>query len=286
MQVVKKGTKLATHIVLILGSLIMIYPFVFSFLGMFLDVEEFYGTGFLPVPSSLKYVWGNLVVFFRRPEFYGAILITFGRMVWYGAVIGFTSVLGGYVFAKINFAGKKFAWIFLMSSMMVPGVALLIPQYLMFSKMGLNGNIIILFITGCFSAYNIFLLQQSFTSLGEEYREAAEIDGANFFYIVFGVYMPMVKPVLAVIMIQLFIGQWNDYLFPSIFLNSRPEYWPIGVVSVKIQSDYLLGSLGGGLYNYPIVLATAIIMMIPPVAVYVVFQKYFVSGLTMGGVKD
>lgn len=286
MQVVKKGTKLATHIVLILGSLVMIYPFVFSFLGMFLGVEEFYGTGFLPVPTSLSYVWDNLVVFFRRSEFYGAMLITLGRMVWYGLVIGFTSVLGGYVFAKINFAGKRFAWIFLMSSMMVPGVALLIPQYLMFARWGLNGHLIILFITGCFSAYNIFLLQQSFISLGEEYREAAEIDGANFFYIVFGVYMPMVKPVLAVIMIQLFIGQWNDYLFPSIFLNSKPEYWPIGVVSVRIQSDYLLGSLGGGLYNYPIVLATAIIMMIPPVTVYVVFQKYFVSGLTMGGVKD
>lgn len=286
MQVVKKGAKLATHIVLLLGSLVMIYPFVFSFLGMFLQVEEFYGTGFLPIPTSLAYVWNNLVVFFRRAEFYSAILITLGRMLWYGVVIGFTSVLGGYVFAKINFAGKKFAWMFLMSSMMVPGVALLIPQYLMFAKMGLNGNLIILFITGCFSAYNIFLLQQSFTSLGEEYREAAEIDGANFFYIVFCVYMPMVKPVLAVIMIQLFIGQWNDYLFPSIFLNNRPEYWPIGVVSVKIQSDYLLGAAGGGLYNYPIVLATAIIMMIPPVVVYIVFQKYFVSGLTMGGVKD
>ena len=286
MQVVRKGTKLATHIVLALGSLIMIYPFVFAVLGMFLSVEEFYSVGFLPVPTSLAYVWDNIVVFFRRPEFYSAILITVLRIIWYVAIVGFTSVLGGYIFAKFEFKGKRAAWLFLMSSMMVPGVALLIPQYLMFSQMNLNGNVIILFITGCFSAYNIFLLQQSFTSLGEEYREAAELDGANFFYIVFRVYMPMVKPVLAVIIIQLFIGQWNDYLFPSIFLNNKPEYWPIGLVSVKIQSDYLYPSSGGGLYNYPVVLSTAIIMMLPPAIVYIVFQKYFVSGLTMGGVKD
>lgn len=286
MQVIKKRTKVATHIVLALGSIVMLYPLVYAFLGMFLSIDEFYGSGILPIPTSLKYVWGNIGVFFKRPEFLNGILITIPRIVWYVIVVGFTSILGGYVFAKINFVGKKFVWMYLMSSMMIPGTALLIPQYLMFAKMGLTGNVIILFITGCFSAYNIFLLQQSFTALGDEYKEAAEMDGANFVYIVFAVYMPMVKPVLAVIIIQLFIGQWNDYLFPAMFLNNVPSAWPIGLAAVKIQGDYLGTTSNGGLFNYPVVLASAIVMMIPPSLIYILFQKYFVSGLTMGGVKD
>ena len=286
MQVVKKRTKILTHAVLLFGALIMIYPLLFAFLGMFLSPEEFYGTGFLPLPASLDYVLDNLLAFFGYEQFWSAIGITLLRVAWYGVIVGGTSVLGGYVFAKIDFKGKRIAFLYLMSSMMVPGVALLIPQYLMFSQMGLLNNIFILFITGCFSAYNIFLLMQCFSSVGNEFREAAELDGANFFYIVFLVYMPMVKPVLAVIFIQLFIGQWNDYLFPSIFVNNHPEFWPIGYAAVRLQNDMLYSTTAGGLYNYPIVLSTAILMMIPPSVVYIAFQKYFVSGLTMGGVKD
>ena len=116
-----------------------------------------------------------------------------------------------------------------------------------------------------------------------------EIDGAGFFRIIFEIYLPMLKPVLAVIIIQLFIGQWNDYLFPMLFLSGSPDKWPIGVLSVSIQSEYLYtaGAGGsGGLMNYPLVMVMAVVMMIPPVAVYIAFQRYFVEGLNVGGVKS
>lgn len=285
MKVVKKSTVVLMHTVLILGSIVMLYPFLFAFLGMFVSVEGFYEVSVLPIPESAKYMIENFQKIFARKEIYRSVIVTLVRFVWYTALLSLTSVLGGYVFAKVNFGGKKIAFYLLMSSMMIPGVAMLTPQYLMFSKMSLTGKPAILFITGCFSAYNIFLVRQTLTGLGDEYKEAAEIDGAGFLRIVFGIYMPMLKPVLAVIIIQTFIGQWNDYIFPTIFLSGVQEWHPIGVLSVNIQSDYINQSFGG-LINYPIAMAMSVFMMVPPVIVYIIFQKNFVEGLTAGGVKN
>ncbi len=303
MIVVKKRTIVLSHVVLGLGSIVMLYPFVFALLGCFVSIEGFYEVGFLPIPESFGYFVENVSKLFRRTEIWSSILLTLIRFVWYAVFVGGTSVLGGYVFAKVNFKFKKAAFYLLMTSMMVPGVALLVPQYLMFMRFPLVGgnNILgkggigfrdsyaILFITGLFSAYNIFLVRQSLVGLGDEYKEAAEIDGAGFFRIIFEIYLPMLKPVLAVIIIQLFIGQWNDYLFPMLFLSGSPDKWPIGVLSVSIQSEYLYtaGAGGsGGLMNYPLVMVMAVVMMIPPVAVYIAFQRYFVEGLNVGGVKS
>ena len=286
MKVVGKGTKTLYHVLLISGSVIMLYPFAFAFLGMFMSQAGFYEVSFLPIPEGFGYCVENITKILRRTEIYPSIALTLARFVWYAFILGFTSVLGGYVFAKVNFAGKNIAFYVLMSSMMIPGVALLTPQYLMFRKWALVDNPLVLFITGCFSAYNIFLVRQTIAGLGDEYKEAAEIDGAGFLTIVFRIYFPMLKPVLAVILIQTFIGQWNDYLFPDIFMAGNTKWLPIGVLSVRIQSDYMYQVSGGGLVNYPLAMVMSVFMMIPPVIVYIIFQKNFVEGLTAGGVKN
>ncbi len=286
MKVVGKGTKTLYHVLLISGSVIMLYPFAFAFLGMFMSQAGFYEVSFLPIPEGFGYCVENITKILRRTEIYPSIALTLARFVWYAFILGFTSVLGGYVFAKVNFAGKNIVFYVLMSSMMIPGVALLTPQYLMFRKWALVDNPLVLFITGCFSAYNIFLVRQTIAGLGDEYKEAAEIDGAGFLTIVFRIYFPMLKPVLAVILIQTFIGQWNDYLFPDIFMAGNTKWLPIGVLSVRIQSDYMYQVSGGGLVNYPLAMVMSVFMMIPPVIVYIIFQKNFVEGLTAGGVKN
>ena len=299
MQVVKKSDKIVSHVVLGLGSVIMLYPFVFVLLGTFASIEGFYEVKFLPIPKSISYLFENIAKIMKREEVGPSILLTLGRFLWYAFFVTGSSILGGYVFSKVNFRFKKAAFYILMSSMMIPGVALLIPQYMLLTGFPLVGgnnilgkggtgfrdNEAVLFVTGLFSAYNIFLVKQSLEGIGNEFKEAAEIDGAGFLRIVFMFYMPMLKPVIAVMIIQLFIGQWNDYLFPLLFTNSGDIVKPIGLVSVRIQSDYLYQSSGGGLMNYPLVMAMALLMMIPPVAVYVAFQRYFVEGLTVGGVK-
>ena len=300
MKVVKKSSIVFTHIFLCLGVVLMLYPFVFAFLGMFKTIEGFYEVEILPVPDGIGYGISNLRIIFRRAEIYRSILITLGRFVWYAAISGLTSVLGGYAFAKVNFKFKKAAFYIIMSTMMIPGIALLIPQYLELMRfplvggnditgyggVGFRDNMAVLFITGWISAYNIFLVQQSLRQIGDDYREAAEIDGAGFFRVIFSIYMPMLKPIVALMILQTFIGQWNDYLFPVLFLPSARSLWPIGVLSVKIQSDYLYTAGTGGLMNYPMVMAMGVFMMIPPIAVYISCQKYFIQGITVGGVKS
>lgn len=300
MKVVKKRSIVLSHVFLMIGALIMLYPLVFALLGMFVSAESFYEVGFLPKPEGFGYFWDNLLLLLRRDEIWPAMFITLGRFAWYVFILSVTSVFGGYAFAKINFKFKELAFYVLMSSMMIPGAALLVPQYLMFSRFplvggnniwgvggsGFNGNVIVLFITGCFSAYNIFLVRQALAGIGNEYKEAAEIDGAGFFSVVLSIYLPMLKPVLAVIAIQTFIGQWNDYTFPMLYLSGSPEALPIGVVAVRIQNDYLKTAGANGLMNYPMVMFMGVFMMIPPVVVFMIFQKSFVEGMTVGGVKS
>ena len=300
MKVVKKSSIICTHIFLCLGVILMLYPFVFAFLGMFKTIERFYEVGILPVPDGIGYGISNLRIIFRRSEIYRSILITLGRFAWYAAISVLISVLGGYAFAKVNFRFKKVAFYIIMSTMMIPGIALLIPQYLELMRfplvggnditghggVGFRDHMAVLFITGWISAYNIFLVQQSLRQIGDDYREAAEIDGAGFFRVIFSIYMPMLKPIVALMVLQTFIGQWNDYLFPVLFLPSARSLWPIGVLSVKIQSDYLYTAGTGGLMNYPMVMAMGVFMMIPPIAVYITCQRYFIQGITLGGVKS
>lgn len=300
MKVVKKSSIICTHIFLCLGVILMLYPFVFAFLGMFKTIERFYEVGILPVPDGIGYGISNLRIIFRRSEIYRSILITLGRFAWYAAISVLISVLGGYAFAKVNFRFKKVAFYIIMSTMMIPGIALLIPQYLELMRfplvggnditghggVGFRDNMAVLFITGWISAYNIFLVQQSLRQIGDDYREAAEIDGAGFFRVIFSIYMPMLKPIVALMVLQTFIGQWNDYLFPVLFLPSARSLWPIGVLSVKIQSDYLYTAGTGGLMNYPMVMAMGVFMMISPIAVYITCQRYFIQGITLGGVKS
>lgn len=195
MKVVRKSTIILSHIFLCLGAILMLYPFVFALLGMFKTIEGFYEVNFLPVPDGFRYGFENLGIIFRRTEIYSSILLTLGRFVWYGFILVVTSVLGGYAFAKVNFKFKKVAFYVIMSTMMIPGIALLIPQYLELMRFPLVGgndilghggtgfrdNMAVLFITGWFSAYNIFLVRQSLQQIGNDYREAAEIDGAGIF---------------------------------------------------------------------------------------------------------
>ncbi len=302
MSVTRKSSKIMMYATALLGSCVMLYPFAFAFLGTFLSITEFYSVGFLPIPTGLNNFWSNITLLFKQSLFIHSLKITALRLGWYTFIIGITAVLCGYVFAKLDFKGKRIAFYLLMSSMMIPGVALLVPQYIMLRNFPLVGgndiygnggagfvnNVSVLFVTGCFSAYNIFLLRQGFTSIGNEYKEAAEVDGAGFLTVVFRVYLPMVMPMLAVILITLFIGQWNDYFFPLIYVNGNQDAWPVGFAVFRISEQYLYpsGVSGAGLVNYPMVMAIAVVTMIPPIAVFAAFQKYFVAGMTMGGVKS
>ncbi len=294
-----RAGRAAVLAVLVVGAVVMMYPLVFALFGSVVSMDDFYGTAFLPLPKGDGITFSNFAKVFAGGWFLRPFLVTAARFVWYSGFLFFTSLLGGYVFSLIRFRGQAVAFIILMSSMMIPAVSLMMPQYVMFAKFPLVGgndifgrggsgfidNPAVLFITGLFSAYNIFLVRQTFLSVGTEYKEAAEVDGAGFFRVVFGIYTPMVRPILAVIFLNVFIGMWNDYLFPLMFIGGNTDWQPMGLAIVRLIDAYLKPNGIMGRSDYPAVFGISVMMMLPAVLVFVFAQRHFIAGLTMGGVK-
>jgi multiple sugar transport system permease protein len=292
--------KILTYIVLISGSFVMMYPLIYGFLGSFVTTEEYYNSGILPFPKSFSWDrFDTFILFFKSSRIINSLGITVARIIWHAVISVFVAILGGYAFSKIKFKGREKVFFAFMSSMMIPGVAMMIPTYIMMARFPLvGGNGIdgqggsgflntpeVLFIMGLVSVYNIFLVRQTLFSIGDEYKEAAAIDGAGIFTIIFRIYMLMIKPVLVVIVINCFIGTWNDYMTPFIYVPGNAKAWPIGLAAVRLANDYLYGGNPSGLPNYPAVFAISIMTMIPPIAMFLVFQKQFVKGMAAGGIK-
>ena len=295
-----KGSIVFAYIVLILGGFIMIYPFLFQMFGALTTVSEYNNVLVLPIPGDLSpWRFESMFVFWMNERIWYSIGLTLVKVVWYTVTTTFTSVLGGYIFQKMQFWGKRFMFMFFMSSMMIPGVATLVPTYLMMAKFPLVGgnniigmgghgfidNIATLFVFGLVGIGNIFFIMQALKGIGDDYREAAEIDGASFLRVVFLVYFPMIRPIIAVNIINLFIGTWNDYSTTLFYLSGNEKAWTIGYTITEELNR--LGIQGNErIPDYPSIFGMSFTYILPPIIVYVALQNQFVEGLTMGTIKS
>lgn len=291
--------KVLLYTVLTVSSLIMIYPLLFGIMGSLVTDAEFYNAGLLPLPEKFgRLQWANFAEIFKDERTWPAIWLTLVKYAFYAVVNLLTSVSLGYVFAKMQFKGKNIAFIYLLISMMIPGIALLVPNFVWYAHFPLMGgnnilgqggsglidNEAIIFVLAWVSPYNIFLCRQALSGVPNDYKDAAKIDGMNLFSIIFFVYMPLIKSVVALMLFNQFCSIWNDYTFSLIFLPTRSDLYTIGAQSVQIAS-YFSTSGGSGITQYPKVFAIGIVTMIPPVVAYVFMQNYLVEGLTAGGIK-
>ena len=233
---------------------------------------------------------------FEFEGFVDSLLFTVVRTLYYCIIIIFTSMLLGYIFAKVDFIGKKIVFIYFMISMMVPAVATIIPTFVLYARfplvggnniLGLGGrgfinNWSVMFISGLFGIYNIFLVRQNILDIPDDYREAGEIDGANMFRIIFQIYMPMLKPILTVINIGLILGFWNDYFFSKLYAYGD-VIKPIGYYVTEVMASFQ--NVESIYPNYPAVLGVAVVFMLPPILFYLGVQKNFVDGFSIGGIK-
>lgn len=293
-------TKIVSYTILAVGGFIMLYPFIYCFLGSLLTLEEYLNAGLLPLPKDLNIKrFANLLKFFDHEDVWSSIAITLARFGFYSFTNIFFSMIGGYIFAKVKFKGKTFVFYYMMISMMVPGVATMYPGFLMYAKWpliggnnilgqggtGFIGNWSVMFIGGWFGAYNMFLVRQSIYDIGNEIGEAAEIDGASTMRVILGIYLPLLRAVMAVIVIGLFIGMWNDYLFPMTFMlgTNTPHLIPIGYKVFDIISRAEGNS--SQLPNYPAIFGVCFTAMLPTILCFALLQKHFVEGMAMGAVK-
>jgi multiple sugar transport system permease protein len=282
-----------SYVFLIVTSFFMIYPVIFMLLGAFTTPEQFLKSIFLPIPNTLnvdlfQWAWGSGI-----SQSYGVTLLRAGFYILVTLMVG---LIGGYIFSKMNFPGKNRVFLLFLSGMVMPAILMLVPTYLMTAWWpntggnnwlgqgghGLIGDWRVLFFLGWVPPFAIFILKQSFDMLPTEYQDAAVMDGAGFFTIVFRVYGPLLKPPLVALTILVFLGTWNDFLWPSLTISADTDWYPI---ALRMQQVLTMQFTAGGIVNYPAIFVMTFLGTWPPAAVYFLLQRYFVQGLVGSGLK-
>lgn len=270
-----------TYGLLGLGAAIVLVPFwwmVKTSLTAATRLFEF-PPQFFPNPvvwSNYIEAWNALPVSFTRFTA-NTIFITVLAMT---AEI-FTSSLVAYGFARFRFPGRNFLFLLMLSTMMLPGVVTLVPTFIMWRELRLIDTYDPMTLGAWFAwgpAY-VFLLRQFFLSLPREIEEAARLDGANTFQIYWHIMLPLVKPALLAIAVLSFIGNWNNFMGPLIYLNSGEKY-PL-IMALKFFEQSL--SKEAPLFHYMMAMTT--MMSFPLLMLYFYMQRTLIEGITAGAVK-
>jgi multiple sugar transport system permease protein len=189
----------------------------------------------------------------------------------------FTSLLGGYAFSKGDFYGKKALFFIVLSTMMVPLESRLIPMYMMFSSWNMANTFLPLILTMPQLGFSILLVKQYFDNLPNSLREAAWIDGATEHKIFYSIFLPLCGPMVATLVILVFMGSWNDFLWPLVVLTSQKlQTIPIYLSKFSLEDGTAYAGLS---------MALSAASIVPVILVFLVFQKYIIQSVAMSGIK-
>jgi multiple sugar transport system permease protein len=275
------GADIITYILLGLGAAVVLVPFAWM-LGTSLTARDklfVYPPQFVPNPVVWRnYVdaWNALPVSFTR---FTANTIFVTVLAMFAEIL--TCSLVAYGFARFRFPGRNLIFALCLGLMMLPGVVTLVPQFIMWRELKLVDTYDPL-VLGAWFAWGpsyIFLLRQFFMSIPREIEEAARIDGANPFQVYWNVMLPLVKPALLAIAVLSFIGNWNNFLGPLIYLNTGEKY-PM-IMALKFFEQSL--SKEAPLFHYMMAMST--IMSLPLLVLYFLMQRTLIEGITVGAVK-
>lgn len=279
-KVIKKKIKVRRvliYLVLFVGGFLSLVPFYWLIRSAFMNMLEIYTMP--PIWWSKHPTWENFkTVFFADVPFFSYFLNTIKIVipVIVGTVI--SSSMAAYGFARFNFPFREGWFAICISSMMIPGAVTLIPGFLIWKNLGAVNTYWPLIIPSFFGggAFNIFLFRQFFMTIPRELDEAATLDGAGAFRIYWQILLPSLKPVCISVILFTFMGTWNDFFGPMIYLYDMDKY----TVALGLQ---LFNSSYGS--DYGAVMAGALVMTIPTIIIFFIGQKYFVQGIVMSGVK-
>ena len=234
-----------------------------------------------PTLLPTVYAWSNFKELFTNPD------IKFGLQYWNSIVVAIFTVIGtvassslvAYGFARYKAKGKNLLFILLLSTMMLPYPAIMIPQFLLFTKLGLHDSLLPLILPSFFgSAYMVFLLRQFFSSLPNELYAAGRIDGCSEFRLYWNITLPLSGPVIATVAVFSFIWSWNDLLAPVLYLDSQENFTlPIGMASM-LSSKFRIAP-------WNLLMAASLLSVLPIIAMFIMAQRRFVEGIVLTGIK-
>ncbi len=269
------------YLILILLTIFFLGPFVMALFGSFKTTQEVLAWPPTLLPENWRIqnypdVWNALAdadgnSYFPRWILNSLILastITVAQL--------FFCSLAGFAYARLNFKFKGFVFAAMLSTMMIPGMVLMIPQYQILNALHLVNTYGAIIVPNLTSAGMIFLLTQFFRSIPKDLDEAAYIDGAGIFTTFWRIILPLARPALITVALLSFQGVWNSFLGPLVLLNT-PDMFPLTVGLGFLKGQY------GTFYN--VVLAGSMFNTIPMVLLFLVFSRFYIQGATYSGVK-
>lgn len=261
-------------------GLIFIFPFLWMISSSLHDLPGIFNVPFkwIPIPPR----WENYNEIFDLLPLGQHLLNTIVITILNVLFTVFSCTLTAYGFARLKFRGRNKLFVLCLATMMLPGQVTMIPIYIMFTKLGMVDTFFPLILPSLFgSPFFIFLLRQFFMSIPYELDEAATLEGAGKFRIYWNIILPNSKQALATIVILSFIGSWNDFFGPLIYLNS-PEKATL-TLGLNLLKNQIIGT---GVTQWHLLMAGSFLIMIPNILIFFFAQKQFIKGIAVTGIKN
>ncbi|NJN83393.1 MAG: carbohydrate ABC transporter permease [Caldilineaceae bacterium] len=268
----RRGRTLWLQVLLILGSFVMLMPFLVMFIGSLVPKELLLSRNF----TLADLTFGNYVETFQA--------VPFGRFYLNSLVVAtgttvlqiLTASLAAYAFARLRFKGREALFLLYLATLMIPFQVTMIPNFIITSArfLNLHNTFLGLILPSAFSVFSVFLLRQYFLGIPLDFDEAARMDGANSWRIWWQIITPLGGPVMATLAIFNFNASWNDFLWPLVIIRSQDmRTIPIGLSSFQGQFNT----------EWHLLMAGSVIALLPVLLIYIVGQNWFVRGITLSG---
>lgn len=268
-------SKIVIYTILVIMAAVMIVPFLWMLSASIKsDREVFKMNPFVFIPANPKWsnyhdIWTKIPMpTFVQNTVILTLVVTFLQLL--------TSSFAAYSFAKLEFKHRKTLFLAYIATIAMPWQVYMVPQFIMFRKMGLNDKLLAMVCLQAFSAFGVFMMKQFYEDIPNELCEAARIDGMTEYGIYLRIMLPLSKPALSTLTIFTFVNTWNDYLGPLIYLRSESKK------TIQLGLKMFISQYSS---DYGLIMAGSVLSLIPLIVMFLFFQKYFVEGVAATGIK-
>jgi len=262
------------YVLLVAFALLFFTPFVWSISTSFKTLPDSAFFNLIPDPfttEAWRSVWNDYD--FKRyalNSLFLAVVVTLLNL--------FLASLGGYAFARLRFPGREVLFVLILGTLMIPDQLRLIPVFVMLTNWHLIGNFTGYILINLVTAVNLFFMRQYFLTIPRDFEEAAKLDGAGYFKTFWRIMLPLAGPAIAALAILQFQGTWNDFFWPLILFGQGNEHlytMQLGLAQLTLTYQTL----------WPQLMAGSLIAIAPILIIFLIFQRFFVSGVTAAGIK-
>ena len=266
--------RVIVYVVLVAVALLYFVPFLWTLSTSFKTLPDTANFNFIPHPFTTE-AWTSV---WTDYDFKRYALNSLFLAVVVTTINLFLASLGGYAFARLRFPGREILFLIVLGTLMIPDQLRLIPVFVMLTNWHLIGNFSGYILISMVSAVNLFFMRQYFLTIPRDFEEAAKLDGAGYFKTFWRIMLPLAGPAIAALAILQFQGTWNDFFWPLILFGQGNEHlytMQLGLAQLTLTYQTL----------WPQLMAGSLIAIAPILIIFLIFQRFFVSGVTAAGIK-